>query len=525
MEIEDFCFNLSIMNTKKNLYPIPMFNNKQSIYDWRTSLCISRKDFLKIIDYNFSDESLRTWEYGIYKPPDNFIKDVKNKSLELTDYSDKIFYDAIRRNKRVPSGTWNVRKRRKDALKYVTQKEGYIKVEDFYQIKTGILKKYGVYTGLISHYDSLIDMLNDLIDDIEFLPWLFDIGVPDDYYDSEEHIIKYLKWFEELMNINKPEDWYNVHRRDIVKNKGSRVFKVGIKIIDLAKLIHPNYDYKPWFFNVTTGDFRFEDKENMKRFVTDIATSLGYDYPDDYYKLDRDNFGKHNNQIKAFYGGYIEMLKTIFPEINWHPWLFKRTPNDTWHNDNVVIDYVIWLGKRLGIKTMKEWYEITTSMIIANLGEGCLFQTGEEQPSRNIFDLVSLAWPEKDWDESRFAGISKQQRRLYRLLKIIYPNEKLLFNKNYEWLKNPKTNYWLELDFYFPELGFAIEHQGEQHFRDVDWFFNRGERRGSFKELKERDMLKIEICKKRKIKLIHTDYTWDGRKITIEKILTKHEVL
>ena len=54
------------------------------------------------------------------------------------------------------------------------------------------------------------------------------------------------------------------------------------------------------------------------------------------------------------------------------------------------------------------------------------------------------------------------------------------------------TRVRLELDFYFPDLAFAIEHQGRQHFIHKENFLMS---KKEFVELQERDKLKLKICR------------------------------
>ena len=69
--------------------------------------------------------------------------------------------------------------------------------------------------------------------------------------------------------------------------------------------------------------------------------------------------------------------------------------------------------------------------------------------------------------------------------------------KNFEWLK--RDNYNLSLDFYLPDYNIAIECQGEQHFKPID-FYGGGER---FKRVLENDLLKIKLCNEHSIILLH----------------------
>ena len=78
--------------------------------------------------------------------------------------------------------------------------------------------------------------------------------------------------------------------------------------------------------------------------------------------------------------------------------------------------------------------------------------------------------------------------------------EKIFFEhrKHFNWLEQQ------HLDFYLPEYNIAIECQGEQHFRPVD-FGNKGSEWSDnlFETNKARDYSKITKCKENNVKLIH----------------------
>ncbi|RHZ73743.1 hypothetical protein Glove_229g122 [Diversispora epigaea] len=59
-------------------------------------------------------------------------------------------------------------------------------------------------------------------------------------------------------------------------------------------------------------------------------------------------------------------------------------------------------------------------------------------------------------------------------------------------LKTPKYPVGLELDIYYPEYGFAIEVQGQQHEKYIE-FFHRGDPNNFIKQ-QARDQLKNELC-------------------------------
>jgi hypothetical protein len=80
--------------------------------------------------------------------------------------------------------------------------------------------------------------------------------------------------------------------------------------------------------------------------------------------------------------------------------------------------------------------------------------------------------------------------------------------KKFEWLKYKKL---MSLDFYLPEYNIAIECQGIQHFKPIEYF--GGEK--SFEEQKNRDLIKKELCEKHNIKVFYFNINDDINKFEI----------
>jgi len=85
-----------------------------------------------------------------------------------------------------------------------------------------------------------------------------------------------------------------------------------------------------------------------------------------------------------------------------------------------------------------------------------------------------------------------------KICRIIFEN---IFNYKFpkirpEWLRNPKTNYPLELDGYCEELNLAFEYNGSQHYEKNPLF------KSDLKYQIEKDKFKIKKCKERNIELV-----------------------
>ena len=79
-------------------------------------------------------------------------------------------------------------------------------------------------------------------------------------------------------------------------------------------------------------------------------------------------------------------------------------------------------------------------------------------------------------------------------------------NKHNISFEEQKKFKWLgkqSLDFYLPEYNIAIECQGIQHFKKVDYFENIKDKWGGYENIIKRDKKKLKLCNENNVKLIY----------------------
>jgi hypothetical protein len=86
---------------------------------------------------------------------------------------------------------------------------------------------------------------------------------------------------------------------------------------------------------------------------------------------------------------------------------------------------------------------------------------------------------------------------LYQIVCRLYPETYVLRRQRPAWLDG------LELDIYLPELGLALEYQGQQHYHPVAAW--GGEE--ALRELQARDARKADLCARQGVMLVTVDYT------------------
>jgi DNA-directed RNA polymerase subunit M/transcription elongation factor TFIIS len=88
-------------------------------------------------------------------------------------------------------------------------------------------------------------------------------------------------------------------------------------------------------------------------------------------------------------------------------------------------------------------------------------------------------------------------------------------NSRPDFMKNPLTNYLLELDGYCEKLKIAFEYDGKQHYEAIDFWGGEV----GLKKTQERDKIKDELCKNNDIYLIRVPYFVENKEDYIEKNL------
>jgi hypothetical protein len=101
----------------------------------------------------------------------------------------------------------------------------------------------------------------------------------------------------------------------------------------------------------------------------------------------------------------ILFLKSVYPEYDWLPWKFDKTPTFYWDDVKNQRKFLDWAAKELDIKEMGDWYKVTqkvrkiqeqlpTFQDFAKIG-GTSLLTGKYNNSPSL--LLSTVYPEYDW--------------------------------------------------------------------------------------------------------------------------------
>ncbi len=392
---------------------------------------------------------------------------------------------------------------RENRLKYVNvdlrESLSITSPEDWYEVsRDQICSCNG--SGLLKYYNSHIELLVDLVQDAALVKWLF-ARKPDGFWDSDSVKREFLQWFYEASGFSSLADFYKVTRSEI--ERGCQAWSLFSRHKDMPSLLAAVFPEFPWeksLFLQLRGEV--ESLEFREMMLSSIEEELNISSVDEWYlhsTLTVRSTRQGSRLLKYYGGSMISMLDELRPAA-WQPWRFGRVSREYWsqmESRRTALDWLLAEKLKIhscdGHKVTHQDLEASGLISLLNYHGGSLLKA--------FTDL----YPENSYDPGLFAKTGKNEVRLYESLKRLLPSMDMRWGHFYEELRFSGTNRPMQLDIFFPDLKFAIEYQGEQHYRPA-W--------GGYEELvniQRRDQEKRDACAMAGIELLEIrDLLWDG---------------
>jgi len=141
----------------------------------------------------------------------------------------------------------------------------------------------------------------------------------------------------------------------------------------------------------------WSDCGNQKRFIAWLAEKHRVKELSDWYKVSGQEFPE---RLIRLYGCYQNIVKSHFPKVEWHEWLFLKAPPNFWRTPANRRRYVEWLGKRLRFNKQRDWYAISGDDFRLNGGNGLLVGYYDGSCHRAVMEV----FPEWKWNEWEFSS-------------------------------------------------------------------------------------------------------------------------
>ncbi len=209
--------------------------------------------------------------------------------------------------------------------------------------------------------------------DPRYYEWL-NRSVPKHFWEDRANHHRYIQWLGSILNIRKPEDWYQVNRKHFQRNRGGRLFYYYDGVCDLFMSLFPEYDWKPWLFDRPPIGF-WHQFENRRRYMQWLGKKLGFKKVEDWYTVSHqallDNKGAGLALI-CWNSSIIAGVKECFPNHPWLDWKFAHAPHGFWQQDANCRRYMKWLGQELGLQRSSDWYHVVNEDFNQNYGQAFL---------------------------------------------------------------------------------------------------------------------------------------------------------
>jgi len=212
-------------------------------------------------------------------------------------------------------------------------------------------------------------------------------------------------WLAKELQIDPkdPNSWYPLSRDVLIKNRGSGIIShFGYHIPQLLTAAFPDLSFLPWMFSKAPRGF-WEGIENQRLYMHWLSGVLNREEgePRSWYSVNREDLMKHHGAplLDQYRESLYALFTSLYPDKQWLPWLFSKTPNGFWLKVENQKVYMKWLS---GVLKREEgnpeaWYSITREEFLRNHGDYLL-----SQYKYSVYRLLSSLYPNANFLSWKF---------------------------------------------------------------------------------------------------------------------------
>jgi hypothetical protein len=131
------------------------------------------------------------------------------------------------------------------------------------------------------------------------------------------------------------------------------------------------------------------------------ANSADLKHPTDWYQVKYSQIAELGGApLQQLYPTMYELISAVYPERNWHAWLFEQVPRGFWNSAANRKRYLEWLAEVLTFEKAEHWYAMQTSIIRHTSGYSLL-----QRYEGSLYKLLADVYPQYSWLGWRFEKI------------------------------------------------------------------------------------------------------------------------
>lgn len=141
-----------------------------------------------------------------------------------------------------------------------------------------------------------------------------------------------------------------------------------------------------------------------------------WDFPFGLYNLKKDDLMHYNlDGLSNYYKlSPVRIVTSILPEFDWKIWKFQMAPMGFWNEDKNKNDYLKWFEKKLNIKSIDDWYNISVKDFKNNYGSTLISAYFDG----SIASIVKYKFPRLNIDYTKFNRTSPKHLNLKSLTSV-----------------------------------------------------------------------------------------------------------
>ena len=203
---------------------------------------------------------------------------------------------------------------------------------------------------------------------------------PPGYWENKENIDKFLSKIKEKYNLNTPEDWNSITRKQIQSNGGGTLLS-KYSIYELKCMAHP--EGKSLFKNPNQSSGYWEDQENILQFLLTLKEKYNLNTPEDWNSITTSHIQSNGGGSLLLKYSMFELKCMACPE---GKSIFNYPPG-YWEDQENIDKFLSKIKEKYNLNSPEDWNSITRQHINSNGGWILLSKY-------SIYELKCLACPE-----------------------------------------------------------------------------------------------------------------------------------
>jgi len=330
-----------------------------------------------------------------------------------------------------PNLNWKSRKDRKGFFEWLWTEFGIYEMSDWYKQSWSKIKKFcGVNLSKI-YSSSLIEALKDIYPqhDWNFLSFKFVNHASNKFLLQDEQNI--LNGLGKELGYKRMDDWYSITLASFLRHRSSRNLLTRYKsVINAVTNIFPFHEWQLWQFKEIPSTLfsRSSTRRDFFDWFIKTTTKTNIQTPEHFFSIKKQDFLSSSGGVALlipyFSNDLRQCIRTLYPEIDWHPLKYFNLPASFWKKEENRKEYIDWLGRNLEVKEMSGWYNVTLSNTVLS----------SYSPTTTIFL--------KHYDNS-----------LVKAIVTLYPSHDWL-----PWLFSPplSSSYWTQIENHRKYLNWVL---------------------------------------------------------------------